>query len=112
MLVALLLVIGLATWLSAMIVRYRDVRHVIPFVVQIWMFATPIVYPLSFVPAKWRWLVLLNPMVPVVEAFRASLFGRPVEFSGVVYATVIAVILIVSGSIYFRRLERLFADVM
>jgi len=111
-LITFLLAFGLSTWLSALIVRYRDVRHVVPFVIQIWMFATPIIYPLSFIPSKWRWAVSLNPMAAVVEAFRASIFGRPVDSAGLLYAAVVALILIASGSIYFRRLERLFADVM
>jgi lipopolysaccharide transport system permease protein len=110
--ITFLLAFGLSVWLSALIVRYRDIRHVVPFLIQIWMFATPIIYPLSFIPAKWRWAVSLNPMAPVVEAFRASMFGRPVDSRGLFYAAAIAVILIVSGSLYFRRLERLFADVM
>jgi len=110
--IAFLLGLGLALWLSALIVRYRDVRHVVPFMVQIWMFATPIVYPLSFIPEKWRTAVSLNPMVPVVEAFRRSLIGRPVGAAGLLYATITAIVLIASGSMYFRRLERLFADVM
>lgn len=112
MVITFLLVFGFSLWLSAMVVRYRDVRHVIPFVIQIWMFATPIVYPLSFIPAKWRWAVSLNPMVPIVESFRASLFGRPVDPAGLMWAFVVALILIISGSMYFRYLERLFADVM
>ncbi|HET7434387.1 MAG TPA: ABC transporter permease [Thermoanaerobaculia bacterium] len=103
---------GISCWLSALVVRFRDLRHVIPFVVQIWMFATPIVYPLSLVPEKWRAAVGLNPMVSVVEAFRGSIFGRPLPWSGLLYALIVGVVLIVTGSIYFRRLERSFADVM
>ena len=110
--ITFLLAFGLSVWLSALIVRYRDVRHIVPFLIQIWMFATPIIYPLSFIPAKWRWAVSLNPMAPVVEAFRGSMFGRPVDATGLLYAAIVAVVLIVSGSLYFRRLERLFADVM
>ncbi len=110
--ITFLLIFGLSVWLSAMVVRFRDVRHVVPFAVQIWMFATPIVYPLSMIPAKWRSLVALNPMVPIVESFRGSLFGRPIDVMGLGWSTFVAVALILSGSIYFRRLERLFADVM
>ncbi len=112
MAVAYLLVLGLSTWLSALVVRFRDLRHVIPFVAQIWMFATPIVYPLSFVPIQWRRAVSLNPMVSVVETFRNSLFGRPVPLGGLAWSAVVAVVLIISGSIYFRRVERTFVDVM
>lgn len=110
--IAFLLSFGMSAWLSALVVRYRDIRHVIPFVVQIWMFATPIVYPLSFIPAKWRFAVSLNPMVPVVESFRGSIFGRPPDANGLLYAFVLSVVLIATGSMYFRRLERVFADVM
>jgi lipopolysaccharide transport system permease protein len=107
---AFLTAAALATWLSALVVRFRDLRHVVPFLVQLWMFATPIIYPLSMVPAKWRWLVNLNPMAPIVEAFRGSLSGRPVDVRGLEWAAVLGVLLIISGSVYFRRLERLFAD--
>jgi len=110
--IAYLLSFGISAWLSALVVRFRDIRHVVPFAVQIWMFATPIVYPLSLVPAKWRSLVALNPMVPIVDGFRGSLFGSPLNTSGLIYATVMAVVLIATGSMYFRSIERVFADVM
>ena len=112
MLVAVLLAGGLSIWLSALVARFRDLRHVIPFAVQIWMFATPIVYPLSFVPERWRGLVSLNPMTGVVEAFRAAIFGRPVAVGPLMIAAVMALALIATGSIYFRRLERMVADVI
>ncbi len=112
MLVAYLLVLGLSIWLSALVVAYRDLRHVIPFVTQIWMFATPIVYSLSLVPEQWRGLVMLNPMVSVVETFRNALFGRPMPLGALAWSAVLAVVLIATGSIYFRRLERSFVDVM
>jgi lipopolysaccharide transport system permease protein len=112
MIVAYLLVLGLTTWLSALVVRYRDLRHVIPFVAQIWMFATPIVYPLSMVPAQWRRAVQINPMVSVVETFRSSIFGTPMPLAGLAWSALLAIALILSGSIYFRRLERSFVDVM
>jgi len=107
-----LLALGISLWLSAMMVRFRDLRHIVPFFVQIWMFATPIVYPLSMVPEKWRWAIKLNPMVPVVESFRGTLAGRPLDVPGLAWAAIVALLLISSGSIYFRRLERLAADVM
>jgi len=112
MLAAYLLVLGLSIWLSALVVAFRDLRHVIPFVTQIWMFATPIVYSLSLVPERWRPYVMLNPMVPVVETFRNSLFGRPMPLGGLAWSAALAVVLIATGSIYFRRLERSFVDVM
>jgi len=112
MIVTLLLVAGISIWLSALVARFRDLRHVIPFAVQIWMFATPIVYPLSFVPPRWRALVIANPMTGIVETFRASIFGRPFAVEALVIALVIALVLIATGSIYFRRLERMVADVI
>jgi len=110
--IELLLAFGFSIWLSALVARYRDLRHVVPFAVQIWLFATPIIYPLSMVPARWRPFVALNPMVGVVEAFRRSLFGRPVETEPLLWATLFALLLVVSGSIYFRRVERMVADVL
>ena len=104
--------LGLSIWLSALVVRFRDLRHVIPFVVQLWMFATPIIYPLSMVPARWRWLVALNPMAPVVETFRGSLAGRPISVAALAWTALLAVVLILTGGVYFRRLERLFADLI
>lgn len=112
MFVCVLVGFGFALWSSALVVRFRDLRHAIPFIVQIWMFATPIVYPLSLVPERYRWVVRLNPIVPVVETFRGSIFGAPIDGSGLAVAAAIAVVLIVTGSMYFRYLERMFADVI
>jgi lipopolysaccharide transport system permease protein len=112
MIVAVLLAVGLSIWLGALVARFRDLRHVVPFAVQIWMFATPIVYPLSFVPPKWRALVSLNPMTGIVESFRAAVFGRAVAVVPLAIAFGISLALIVTGSIYFRRLERMVADLI
>jgi len=108
---ALALAIGL--WLGPLNVRYRDIMHTLPFITQIWMFATPIAYPLSMIPAKWRALYSLNPMVGIIEGFRWSLVGtaRPDLGAVAISLTVIAVAL-VAGLIYFRRMERSFADVI
>ncbi len=110
--ISLLLAFGFGIWLSALVARYRDFRHVIPFVVQIWMFVTPIIYPLSMVPQRWRWLVALNPMTGVVEAFRGSLFGRPFDAQPLIWTILFGAALVVSGGIYFRRVERMVADVL
>jgi lipopolysaccharide transport system permease protein len=112
MIVAVLLAVGLSIWLGALVARFRDLRHVVPFAVQIWMFATPIVYPLSFVPPKWRALVSLNPMTGIVESFRAAVFGRTVAVVPLAIAFGFSLALIVTGSIYFRRLERMVADLI
>jgi lipopolysaccharide transport system permease protein len=112
LLVEMLLSFGVAIWLSALVANYRDLRHVIPFLVQIWLFATPVVYPLSMMPKKWQWVLALNPMTGVVEAFRRSLFGRPVDAMPLLWAALLAVVLILTGSVYFRRMERVVADVL
>ncbi len=112
MFVCLLVCVGLSFWLSALVVRFRDLRHVVPFLVQIWLFATPIVYPLSMIPARYRWAVELNPVAPVVEAFRGALFGREIPYSGLAWSAAVGIALMWTGSIYFRHLERVFADVV
>jgi len=100
-------------WLSALNVRYRDVRYTLPFLTQFWLFATPIAYPMSIVPEAWRPLYGLNPMVGVVEGFRWALLGTG---DGVGPATAVSAIatlaLLVGGLFFFRRMERTFADVV
>ena len=106
-----MLAVGL--WLSALNVRYRDVRHTIPFLVQLWMFTSPVVYPLSLVPAKWRLLYSLNPMAGVIEGFRWALLGTGEPPLGALAISVAIVAGLVStGLLYFRRMERSFADVI
>jgi lipopolysaccharide transport system permease protein len=105
--------LGVGLWLSALNVRYRDVRYTIPFLVQFWLFASPVAYPASLVPRQWRLLFGLNPMTGVVEGFRWALLGRadaPDRIVAVSALTVIAVL--VGGVFYFRRVEKDFADVV
>jgi len=112
-LVAMLTALGISLFVSAANVKYRDVGHAIPFVMQIWMFLSPIVYPVSLVPERWRLLYSLNPMVGVIEGFRWALLGQTAP-NAVVMATssgVFVVVLIV-GLLYFRKMERQFADVI
>jgi homopolymeric O-antigen transport system permease protein len=105
------LAVGL--WLSALNVRYRDIGHVTPFLVQFWMFASPIGYPLSVVPHKWRHLYSLNPLVGVIEGFRWALLGKAGPDFGVIALSSAAVIaLLLGGIVYFKRMERSFADVI
>jgi lipopolysaccharide transport system permease protein len=112
MVVCLAFALGLSIVLSALVVRYRDLRHAVPFLMQIWMFATPIVYSLSVIPGKYRWVVNVNPMAPVIEAFRRAIFGGAIATTGLFWAAVVAAALIFAGSVYFRHLERVFADVI
>jgi lipopolysaccharide transport system permease protein len=105
--------LGVSLWLSALNVEYRDVRHTIPFIVQVWMFATPIAYPTSLVPVKWRALYGINPMVGVVEGFRWALLGTNTRPGPVVLVSIVGSLLIlISGAMYFRRMEKTFADVV
>ncbi|MBI4494134.1 MAG: ABC transporter permease [Chloroflexi bacterium] len=110
---AVLSALSVGIWLSALDVQYRDVRYAIPFLIQVWLFATPVVYPASLVPEAYRPLYGLNPMAGVVEGFRWALLGHtagPGPLLGVAVAVVL--VLLVSGLFYFRRMERGFADVI
>ncbi|HEY0160847.1 MAG TPA: ABC transporter permease [Thermoanaerobaculia bacterium] len=111
-LLALVFALGIGLWIAALNVQYRDVRVVIPFVLQLAMYATPVVYPLERLPEKYRAIAVLNPLTGMVEAFRASLFGTPVAIQPIAVSAVVALLVLVSGIFYFRRMERLFADVL
>jgi lipopolysaccharide transport system permease protein len=105
--------LGVGLWLSALNVEFRDVRHVVPFLTQIWMFATPIAYPSSLLPEQWRALYALNPMVGVVEGFRWALLGTNTRPGPMIAVSALAALtLLVSGAFFFRRMERTFADVV
>ena len=101
-----------ALWLSALTVRYRDIRYVLPFVVQIWMFATPVVYPASVVPTRWRTLYGLNPLVGVIEGFRWALVGGPPPGPSIFVSAVVVIIALLGGVVYFRRIEGTLVDIL
>ena len=104
---------GLSLWLSATAVRYRDVQHLVPNLLQIGMFVTPVVYAVKLLPMRFQWLLRLNPMTGVVEGFRWSLLGKPVEGWGMMGGGfLIGLLLLFSGMVYFRRVERTMADVI
>jgi lipopolysaccharide transport system permease protein len=105
--------VGVGTWLSAFNVYFRDVGQLIPFIIQVWLYASPVVYPASLVPTGLQWLYALNPMVGVIEGFRWALFahGDPLGLSVLVSAAV-SVVLFVTGGLFFKRMERSFADVV
>jgi lipopolysaccharide transport system permease protein len=103
---ALAAALAVGFWLSALNVRYRDVRYALPFIAQVWMFSTPIVYPLSLVPDDWRVVYGLNPMVGVIEGFRWALLGEAMPSLQVMGASMVATLsFLVGGLYYFRRLE-------
>lgn len=112
LLLAVTTALGVGLWLSAMNVQFRDVRYVVPFLVQIWMFATPIAYSSSLLPGKWRTIYSLNPMVGVVDGFRWALLGAEAPTSTIAASTAVSIVILVSGAYYFRRMERRFADVV
>jgi lipopolysaccharide transport system permease protein len=111
LLLALTTSLGVGLWLSALNVKYRDVRYVVPFLTQFWMFATPIAYPSSLLSEPWRTLYGLNPMVGVVEGFRWALLGTNAAPGLMIMASSSAsLVILVSGAFYFRRMEKTFAD--
>ncbi len=113
LLLALVTALGVGLWLSAMNVQYRDIRYTVPFLIQFWMFASPVAYPSSMVPERWRALYALNPMVGVIEGFRWALLGTNTAPGPLVaVSAVMALVLLVSGAFYFRRMEKTFADVV
>jgi len=113
LLLALVTALGVGLWLSAMNVQYRDIRYAVPFLVQFWMFASPVTYPSSLVPEQWRALYGINPMASVIEGFRWALLGTTSGPGPMTVVSVAAALLIlVSGAYYFRRMERTFADVV
>ncbi|MBZ5535393.1 MAG: ABC transporter permease [Acidobacteriia bacterium] len=98
--------------MSALSVIYRDVRHALPFIIQLWMFATPIIYPLSLVPGKWRWLIRFNPLSGLIEGYRASLFGLPFDWIGLSFSAGLTLICFYAFGRVFRHMEKIFADVI
>lgn len=113
LLLAFVTALGVGLWLSAMNVQFRDVKHALQFLTQMWMFATPIAYSSSEVPALWRPIYALNPMVGVVEGFRWALLGTETAPGPmIIVSSLAAVTILVSGAFYFRRMERTFADVV
>lgn len=112
MLVGVMTVTGVGCFLAALNVQYRDVKYVTPFLVQVWMYATPIVYPLSLVPREYRVVYALNPMVGVISGFRAVLLANgPIPWSAILPGALSSVVLFVLGVLYFQHIERVFADV-
>jgi len=111
--ITLMNALGFGMWFSALNVKYRDIQYIIPFLIQIWMFATPVIYPKSLFGGRYGWILMLNPMGGVIEAFRAALLGHlPIPWVSLVISTVIGLLIFLGGLFYFRRVERFFADVV
>jgi lipopolysaccharide transport system permease protein len=113
LLVAALLAVGVGMWLSALNVKYRDIRYAIPFLIQIWMFASGVIYPVSMLPPKWQLVLRLNPLTGIIENFRVALFGNEsFQWRSLLIAVVITLVVLVYSAFSFRRMERHFADVI
>lgn len=110
--ILVLFTLGVGQLLAALNVNYRDIKHALPFVVQIWMFASPVVWPLSMVPEPYQWLASLNPIAGIIEATRAVISGSPVPWDWVSISAAIALLLFALGLWYFQRTARRFADVI
>jgi|SRR5262245_27537045 len=113
LLIALITALGVGLWLSALNVQYRDVGYIIPFLVQVWMYASPVAYPISVVPERWRLFYSLNPLVGVIEGFRWAMLGTEnPDFTMMAVSAGIVLVLLLGGLAYFRRMEHTFADVV
>ncbi len=104
--------LGVGTALAALTVSYRDFRYVVPFMVQIWMYLTPVVYPLNFIPEKWRWLLYFNPMTGYIDGFRSVFLGKSFAFGAIGVSMLMTVIIFIFGLKYFRKVEQRFADII
>ena len=107
-----LLALGVSLFSAAVTVKYRDLRHALPFIIQLWMFASPVIYPAAIVPERWRWLLTVNPIAGIIEGFRAALTGQPFNWFQLSLATGITVTLLLFSIYVFRRFEDTFADVV
>jgi lipopolysaccharide transport system permease protein len=104
--------VGVGTFFAALTVAYRDFRYIVPFLTQLWMFATPVIYPSTVVPERWRELFSLNPMAGLIEGFRSAFLGRPVEWPHILLSLAVSIALFLAGAAYFRKVERRFADII
>ncbi len=111
-LLALMTSLGVGLWLSAFNVQYRDFQYTLPFLIQLWLFASPVVYPSNLLPESYRWLYGLNPMAGVIEGFRWTLLGTNPPSKMIAFSAIIVFVLLVSGAYYFKRMEKTFADVV
>jgi len=107
-----LLAVGIGMWMSALNVKYRDIRYALPFLIQLGLFLTPIIYPASLVPEKWRWLLSLNPLTGQIEGYRSAFFGRAFDWVALGISAVITVAFLLFAAYNFKKMERTFADVV
>jgi lipopolysaccharide transport system permease protein len=111
-LLATVIAVGVGLWASAVSVKYRDVAKILPYLIQLWFFLTPVAYLNSVVPQKYQWLYHLNPIAGAIEGFRWVLLGTPISWNRLLISSLVALFIFITGIFYFRRLERTFADVI
>jgi lipopolysaccharide transport system permease protein len=111
-LLALMTSLGVGLWLSAFNVQYRDFQYTLPFLIQLWLFASPVVYPSTLLPEAYRWIYGLNPMAGVIEGFRWALLGTNPPSTMIAFSFVIVMVLLTTGAYYFKRMEKTYADVV
>src|ERR1044071_1799219 len=104
--------LGVGTWMSALNVKYRDVRFALPFLIQLWLFVSSVILPSTSVPQKWRWLLMLNPMSGIIEGYRAALFGLPFDWPALGVASALTIVVLLYAIYAFGRVERSFADII
>ncbi len=104
--------LGVGTWMSALNVKYRDVRFALPFLIQLWLFVSSVILPSTSIPQKWRWLLMLNPMSGIIEGYRAALFGLPFDWTALGIASVLTIVVLLYAIYAFGRVERSFADII
>jgi lipopolysaccharide transport system permease protein len=104
--------LGVGMLIAALNVAYRDFRYIVPFMIQLWLFLTPVIYPVNLVPPKWQWMLMLNPMTGFIGGYRAALLGLPMPLASLASALVLGIVAFIAGAIYFRTTERTFADVV
>lgn len=104
--------LGVGTLLSAVTVAYRDFRYVVPFLVHVWMFASPVIYPSKLVSENWQWLLLSNPMTGFIDGFRSAFLGNPFDFGAIAISLAVAMVIFIWGIAYFEKVERHFADII
>jgi lipopolysaccharide transport system permease protein len=107
-----ILATGVGMWMSALNVKYRDIRYALPFFIQLGMFISPVIYPPSFVPEQFRWLLAFNPLTGIIDGFRSALFGRDFDWPTIGISAVITLIILIYSAYSFRRMEKTFADIV
>jgi lipopolysaccharide transport system permease protein len=104
--------LGVGTWMSALNVKYRDVRFALPFLIQLWLFLSSVIVPSSSIPAKYRWMMLFNPMSGIIEGYRSALFGLPFDWPALSVAAVLTIVMLFYSVYSFGKAERSFADII